>query len=42
MLDLLAARASLAARAGADMDAVARWIPADVKQGEAIQASRRR
>jgi hypothetical protein len=33
-------QASLAARAGADMDLVARWIPVGVKRGEDILASR--
>jgi hypothetical protein len=37
----LVAQASLAARAGADMDQVARWIPAGVKRAEDIQASRK-
>jgi hypothetical protein len=36
----LVAQASLAARAGADMDALGRWIPVGVKRGEDIQASR--
>lgn len=38
----LVGQASLAARAGADMDLVARWIPAGVKRGEDIRASRGR
>jgi hypothetical protein len=38
----MVAQASLAARAGADMDAVAQWIPAGVERGEIIQASRGR
>jgi hypothetical protein len=45
LVDQLAAQlvgqASLAARAGADMDQVARWIPVGVAQGEAADASRR-
>jgi hypothetical protein len=36
----LVGQASLAARAGADMDLVARWIPVGVKRGEDIRASR--
>ena len=36
----LVAQASLAARAGADMDAVGRWIPVGVARGEGIRASR--
>lgn len=36
----MVAQASLAARAGADLDQVARWIPVGVKRGEDIQASR--
>jgi hypothetical protein len=36
----LVGQASLAARAGADMDQVARWIPAGVKRAEDIRASR--
>jgi hypothetical protein len=43
-VDQLAARmlaqASLAARAGADMDAIGRWIAVGVERGESIQASR--
>ncbi len=35
------AQASLAARAGADMDQLARWISVGVERGETIQASRR-
>jgi hypothetical protein len=35
-------QASLAVRAGADMDQVARWIPVGEARGEIIQASRRR
>jgi hypothetical protein len=34
------ARASLAAKTGADPAAVARWIPVGVKQGEDVQTSR--
>jgi hypothetical protein len=37
----LVGQASLAARAGADMDLVARWILIGVKRGEDIRASRR-
>ena len=33
------AQASLATRAGADMDQVARWIPEGIARGEAIRAS---
>jgi hypothetical protein len=44
-VDQLAAQlvgwASLTARAGADMDAIGRWIPAGVKRGEDILASHR-
>jgi hypothetical protein len=36
----LAGQASLAARAGADMDQVGRWITVGVRRGEDIQASR--
>jgi hypothetical protein len=36
----MVAQASLAARAGADMAQVARWIPVGVKRGEDIQANR--
>jgi hypothetical protein len=36
----LVAQASLAARAGADMDAIALWILLGVARGEAIQAGR--
>jgi hypothetical protein len=38
----LVAQASLAARAGANMDAVAGWIAVGVKRGDDIRASRRR
>lgn len=38
----MVAQASLAARAGADMALVARWIPVGVKRGQDIQASRAR
>jgi hypothetical protein len=38
----LVAQASLAARAGADMALVARWIPVGVKRAEDIQAGRSR
>ena len=38
----MVAQASLAARAGADMDLVARWIPVGVKRGEDVLASRGR
>jgi hypothetical protein len=41
LVDQLAAKASLAARAGADIDAVARWITVSVKRGETIDASHR-
>jgi hypothetical protein len=34
------AQASLAARAGADMDQVARWIPVGLPRGEGILSSR--
>lgn len=37
----LVAQASLAARAGADMDAVGRWIPEGIKRAEDIHASHR-
>lgn len=37
----MVAQTSLAARAGADMDLLARWIPVGVKRGEDIQASHR-
>ncbi len=44
LVDELAAQmigqASLAARAGADMDAVGQWIPVGVKRAEHVQASR--
>ena len=36
----LVAQASLAARAGADMDAVGKWIPEGVARGESIRVSR--
>jgi hypothetical protein len=43
LVDQIAARmvaqASLAARAGADMDAISRWIPVGVKRGEDVAAS---
>jgi hypothetical protein len=35
----LVAQASLAARAGADMDQVARWIPVGIKRAADVQAS---
>ena len=35
-------QASVAARAGADMDAIARWISVGEARGETIQASRGR
>ena len=38
----LVGQAAPAARAGADMDQVARWIPAGVKRAEDVQASRGR
>jgi hypothetical protein len=38
----MVAQASLAARAGADMDQVSLWITAGVQRGEDIQVSRRR
>jgi hypothetical protein len=37
----LVAKASLSARAGADMDQVARWIPEGTARGEHISASQR-
>ena len=44
MVDQLAAQlvgqASLAARAGADMDQVGRWITVGIKRGQDILASR--
>jgi hypothetical protein len=36
----LVAQAGLAARAGADVNAIARWIPAGLARGENIRASR--
>jgi hypothetical protein len=36
----MVAQASLAARTGADLDQVGRWIPVGVKRGEDVQASR--
>jgi hypothetical protein len=38
----LVAQASLAARAGADMDLVTRWIPTGIARGEQIRGSRER
>jgi hypothetical protein len=37
----MVAQASLAARAGADMDQIGPWISVGVERGETIQASRR-